>query len=102
MHVNNIGEFEELVHNIRCPLLILFVTRWTKNAIDWGEINKYKKNINIISIDVDNTPELLAKHRLFVTPSMVVYEDGFQRSGVNGYTPSYIKDVVKHYGVKNE
>lgn len=102
MHVNNIGEFEELVRDIKCPLLILFITRWTKSAIDWSEVEQYKKDMNIISIDVDNTPELLAKHRLFMTPSMVVYEDGFQRSGINGYTPFYIKDVIKHYGVKNE
>lgn len=100
MHIDNVGEFEELVRDINGPLLIFFVTRWTKNAIDWGKINQYKKNINIVSIDVDNTPELVAKHRLFMTPSMIVYEDGFQRSGLNGFSPLYVEDIVKYYGVK--
>ena len=102
MHIDNVGEFEELVCNIKGPLLIFFTTKWTKNAIDWGKVNQYKKNINIINIDVSNTPELIALHGLFMTPSMVVYKDGHPRNGTNGFTPLYVEDAVKYYGVNNE
>lgn len=100
MHIDNMDEFGELVHDIRCPLLIFFITKWTKNDIDWKEIGKYKKNINIISIDVDNIPELVAYHRLSTTPSVVLYKDGWYRAKGNNCSLSYIKELVGYYGVK--
>ena len=100
MHIDNMGEFEELVHDIKCPLLIFFVTKWTKNAIDWKEVEQYKKNINIISIDVDNIPELVAYHHLSMTPSAVIYKDGWCRNSMNGYLSSILKELVECHGVK--
>ena len=101
MHIDNMGEFEELVRSIKCPLLIFFVTKWTKGAISWDEIDKYKKNINIISIDVDNMPELVAYHHLS-TPSMALYKDGWYRNGANGCSPLHVRDLVEYYGGKDE
>lgn len=102
MHIDNLGEFEELVHEIKCPLLIFFITRYTKNAINWNEIEQYKKNINIISIDVDNIPELVARHNLNLVPSIVVYKGGWYRNGTNGYLPLFVRDMVEYYGSKDE
>ena len=102
MHIDNMGEFEGLVHDIKCPLLIFFVTRWTKNAIDWNIINQYKKNINIISIDVGNIPELVTYHHLNITPSVVLYKDGYYKARANGFSLPYIKELVQYYGDNNE
>lgn len=102
MHIDNLSEFEKLVRDIKCPLLILFVTRHTKNIIDWDEIEQYKKRINIISIDVDDIPELVAHHHLNTTPSMVVYKGGWYRNGTNGYSPLYVRDIVEYNRSKDE
>lgn len=102
MHIDNLSEFEELVHDIKCPLLIIFVTRHTKNTINWNEIEKYKKNINIISIDVDNIPELVSIHYLDSTPSVAVYKGGWYRNGTNGYSPLYVRDIMEYYGSEDE
>lgn len=98
MHINDVDEFEELVHDIKCPLLIFFITKWTKDKIDWDEIEQYRKNINIISIDVDNMPELVARHQLGGTPSIAVYNNGWYRSGYNGCSSLYIKNVIGYFG----
>lgn len=102
MHINNMDEFGELVRSIKCPLLIFFITRWTKNAVDWNAVEQYKNNINIISIDVGNIPELVSYHRLTTTPSAVLYKDGWYRNSVNGYLPFTIKQLVEYYGGYDE
>lgn len=102
MHITTMDEFEKLVHDIKCPLLIFFVTRHTKRAIDWSELEQYRKNINMISIYVDNMPELVAYHHLSSSPSIVLYKGGWYRNGTNGYSPLYVRDLIEYYGSKDE
>lgn len=100
MHIDNLGEFEELVHDIKCPLLIFLVNRW--NRIDLKQFDIYKKYINIIDINIDNAPSVLTKHRLRNTPCMVLYNDGIYQLGAHYITNCAVRAWAYNYGVGNE
>jgi len=97
MHIDNMDDFEELVNDIKSPLLFLFVTRWCDTNTDWSMFDRYKKYINIIKVNVSNMPELCAIHGLY-TPSMALYKDGGCVYKVNGLPTLYLRDIIYTYG----
>ena len=105
MHIMNLGEFEELVHDIKCPLLFIFDTegspKWMKKTIIKLK-GVYSERINIVHLDVTGQSGILFKSRLLGLPGMALYKDGEHKVSTHGLSTRDIEDMVRRYGECDE
>ena len=103
MHINSKAEFEELVNNIKVPLLIFLTNRWNiRNNGFESKVEDFKKRINILDINIDNCPELLPDLGLIRTPATLVYVNGKKKVATEGSNIYFVQDLVDTYGVRDE
>lgn len=105
MHIMDLCEFEELVHDIKCPLLFIF-TNYYVRAVCKETIKEltdvYRKRINIIHLDVTNHGCILFENGLLGVPSMALYKGGILKTSEHGLSIRDVEDMVRRYGECDE
>lgn len=105
MHIMDLGEFEELVHDIQCPLLFIFNSEnsphWMKKTITRLKC-VYSERINIIELDVTHQTGILFNSRLLGLPGMALYKDGEHKISTHGLSTRDIENMIRRYGECDE
>ena len=105
MHIMDLGEFEELVHDIKCPLLFIFSSEnsphWMRKTITRLK-GVYGERINIVELDVTNQTGILFNSRLLGLPGMALYKDGEHKISTHGLSTRDIENMIRRYGECDE
>lgn len=105
MHIMDLGEFEELVHDIKCPLLFIFSSEnsphWMRKTITRLK-GVYSERINIVELDVTHQTGILFNSRLLGVPSMALYKGGILKTSEHGLSIRDVEGMVRRYGECDE
>jgi thiol-disulfide isomerase/thioredoxin len=103
IEVGNVSKFNELMISTKDLIVIVFTSIWNKSCykfnIEMEKLENKYKDIKILSVDINDTPQITKEYDINIVPTTVFYKDN--NKACNDIIGDNKIDEIEHIIKKN-